>query len=102
MPLLPAAVVLMAAGLDVSKKWPFRVAGGMAALVLVLKIVAAPVFDGKFTARELSRHVPADACADCLANTHWQTRLPGGRGAVREAIERLMRARSLWEEFVSA
>lgn len=45
---------------------------------------------------------PADACADCLANTHWQTRLPGGRGAVREAIERLMRARSLWEESVSA
>ncbi len=83
MPLLPAAVVLMAAGLDVSKKWPFRVAGGMAALVMMLKLVAAPLLDAKFTARELSRQVTADACAEGVPRglrygLHYYARRPIG------------------------
>ena len=41
---------------------------------------------------------PADASADALAAAHWVTRAGGGRGAVRELIERLMRATSTWEE----
>ncbi|TVP95345.1 MAG: HAD-IIIA family hydrolase [Planctomycetaceae bacterium] len=45
---------------------------------------------------------PADACADCLARATWRTDLPGGRGAVRELVERLMRAQSIWEDPVAA
>jgi YrbI family 3-deoxy-D-manno-octulosonate 8-phosphate phosphatase len=30
----------------------------------------------------------------------WITQAPGGRGAVRELIERLLKAKSLWEDFV--
>jgi len=44
---------------------------------------------------------PADACQDCLHRVDWTTRLPGGRGAVRELIERLMRGKSIWEEYAS-
>jgi 3-deoxy-D-manno-octulosonate 8-phosphate phosphatase (KDO 8-P phosphatase) len=41
---------------------------------------------------------PADASADALAAAHWVTRSGGGRGVVRELVERLMRATSTWEE----
>jgi 3-deoxy-D-manno-octulosonate 8-phosphate phosphatase (KDO 8-P phosphatase) len=41
---------------------------------------------------------PADACVDALAAAHWVTGARGGQGAVRELIERLMRARAIWEE----
>lgn len=42
----------------------------------------------------------ADACAEVRAAAALVTRLPGGRGAVREAIERLLRARGSWESIV--
>ena len=39
----------------------------------------------------------ADACAEVRAAAALVTSLPGGRGAVREAIERLLKARGGWE-----
>jgi len=39
----------------------------------------------------------ADAAAEVRAAAALVTTLPGGRGAVREAIERLLRARGAWE-----
>lgn len=49
------------------------------------------------------RHVglsaaPADACDDVLAEVTWAMRTAGGCGAIRELVERLMRATSIWEE----
>ncbi len=49
------------------------------------------------------RHVglsaaPADACDDVLAEATWVMRTGGGCGAIRELVERLMRATSKWEE----
>ncbi|MGE3809816.1 MAG: KdsC family phosphatase [Gemmataceae bacterium] len=38
----------------------------------------------------------ADACADVQAAAHYITHAPGGRGAVREVIEWLLRAQGLW------
>ena len=39
---------------------------------------------------------PADACAEVREKAVFVTALPGGRGAVREAIERLLGARGAW------
>ena len=44
----------------------------------------------------------ADACPELAAAAAVVTRLPGGRGAVRELIERLLRARGAWEGIVAA
>lgn len=41
---------------------------------------------------------PADAAADTQHAAHWILRSRGGRGAVRELIERLLRAKQRWEE----
>ena len=41
--------------------------------------------------------VPADAAPEAVAVAHWVTTRPGGRGAVREAIELLLKAQGLWE-----
>ena len=38
----------------------------------------------------------ADACSEALALAHHVTRLPGGRGTVREVIERILRCQGLW------
>lgn len=38
-----------------------------------------------------------DAAAEVLACAKWKTNLPGGRGAVRETIERLMKAKGCWD-----
>jgi 3-deoxy-D-manno-octulosonate 8-phosphate phosphatase (KDO 8-P phosphatase) len=43
----------------------------------------------------------ADAAAELQAAAAFVTRLPGGRGAVREAIERLLVARGSWEAVVA-
>jgi 3-deoxy-D-manno-octulosonate 8-phosphate phosphatase (KDO 8-P phosphatase) len=40
---------------------------------------------------------PADAAPEAAAVAHWVTSRPGGHGAVREAVELLLRARGLWE-----
>jgi 3-deoxy-D-manno-octulosonate 8-phosphate phosphatase (KDO 8-P phosphatase) len=38
----------------------------------------------------------ADACPEALAAAHYVTLRPGGRGAVREVIERILRCQGLW------
>jgi YrbI family 3-deoxy-D-manno-octulosonate 8-phosphate phosphatase len=43
----------------------------------------------------------ADAAADVRAAADLVTSLPGGRGAVREAIERMLVARGSWEAIVA-
>ena len=41
---------------------------------------------------------PADAAVDVQHVAHWILRSEGGNGAVRELIERLLRAKQRWEE----
>ena len=43
----------------------------------------------------------ADACPELRAAAALVTRLPGGRGAVRELVERMLRARGGWEATVA-
>ena len=43
----------------------------------------------------------ADACAELRAAAAVVTSLPGGRGAVRELVERMLRARGGWDRIVS-
>ena len=43
----------------------------------------------------------ADAAAEVRAAAALVTQLPGGRGAVREAIERMLTARGGWEAIVA-
>lgn len=41
---------------------------------------------------------PADGAADVRQAAHWVLRSGGGEGCVRELIERLLKAKSRWEE----
>jgi 3-deoxy-D-manno-octulosonate 8-phosphate phosphatase (KDO 8-P phosphatase) len=43
----------------------------------------------------------ADACAELRAIAHYTTETPGGRGAVREAIEWLMKQQGSWQTLLS-
>ncbi len=43
---------------------------------------------------------PADAAIDVREHCHWILRSRGGEGAVRELVERLLRAKHRWEEHV--
>jgi 3-deoxy-D-manno-octulosonate 8-phosphate phosphatase (KDO 8-P phosphatase) len=43
----------------------------------------------------------ADACPDVLADAHHVTRAPGGRGAVREVVELILRCQGHWDRFVT-
>lgn len=42
----------------------------------------------------------ADAAAEVRSTATWITQHPGGRGAVREAIERLLKAKGSWDHFI--
>jgi len=42
----------------------------------------------------------ADAAAEVKAAAHWVTSLPGGRGAVREVCDLLLKAQGRWEEVI--
>jgi 3-deoxy-D-manno-octulosonate 8-phosphate phosphatase (KDO 8-P phosphatase) len=42
----------------------------------------------------------ADACPEVRAEAHYVTRAPGGRGAVREVIELLLRSQGRWQAVV--
>jgi 3-deoxy-D-manno-octulosonate 8-phosphate phosphatase (KDO 8-P phosphatase) len=42
----------------------------------------------------------ADACAEVRAEAHLVTRLAGGQGAIREAIEIILRAQSRWSDLL--
>lgn len=41
-----------------------------------------------------------DALAEALALAHYVTRKPGGRGAVREVVELILRAQGKWEQLI--
>jgi len=41
---------------------------------------------------------PGDSAEDVLADADWITKAAGGRGAIREMVERLFKARGLWDE----
>jgi 3-deoxy-D-manno-octulosonate 8-phosphate phosphatase (KDO 8-P phosphatase) len=43
----------------------------------------------------------ADAAAEVQALADWVTQAPGGRGAVREVVEAILRAQGRWEEIVA-
>jgi len=43
----------------------------------------------------------ADGCVEARAAAHFVTTAPGGRGAVREAIEWLLRASGRWDELTA-
>jgi len=42
----------------------------------------------------------ADACPEVIAHAHHVTRAPGGRGAVREVIECILRCQGRWQGIV--
>jgi 3-deoxy-D-manno-octulosonate 8-phosphate phosphatase (KDO 8-P phosphatase) len=44
----------------------------------------------------------ADACAEARAAAHYVTRAPGGRGAVREVVELILRAQGRWDAIVES
>jgi 3-deoxy-D-manno-octulosonate 8-phosphate phosphatase (KDO 8-P phosphatase) len=44
----------------------------------------------------------ADACIELREAAHLTTTLPGGAGAVREAIERILKAQGRWEDLIQA
>ena len=43
---------------------------------------------------------PADASEEVLSRVHWVSRYAGGRGAVRELVELVLRARLQWDRHV--
>jgi len=43
----------------------------------------------------------ADAAPEVAAAAHWVTQDPGGRGAVREVCDLLLKAQGKWAEAVS-
>lgn len=43
---------------------------------------------------------PADAIPEVLSRVHWVSRHAGGRGAVRELVELLLRAQGSWDSIV--
>jgi 3-deoxy-D-manno-octulosonate 8-phosphate phosphatase (KDO 8-P phosphatase) len=45
---------------------------------------------------------PADAVADVRRRVHWVSRAPGGRGAVRELVEVVLRAQRRWAPLVAS
>jgi 3-deoxy-D-manno-octulosonate 8-phosphate phosphatase (KDO 8-P phosphatase) len=42
----------------------------------------------------------SDACAEVREVAHQVTKLPGGQGAVREAIESIAKAKGMWDDLV--
>ncbi len=43
---------------------------------------------------------PADAAPEVLARVHWVSRCPGGRGAVREFVELVLKAQHRWDDVI--
>jgi len=44
---------------------------------------------------------PADAAPEVAARAHWVSRYPGGRGAVREFLELILKARGEWDTLLA-
>lgn len=45
---------------------------------------------------------PADAVDEVRRRAHWVSQYPGGRGAVRELVETILRAQQHWDSIVSS
>ncbi len=45
---------------------------------------------------------PADAAAEVKERVHWVSQAPGGRGAVREVIELILKSQGRWNALVTA
>jgi 3-deoxy-D-manno-octulosonate 8-phosphate phosphatase (KDO 8-P phosphatase) len=45
---------------------------------------------------------PADAVSEVRSRVHWVTAAPGGGGAARELIERILRVQGRWEAIVAS
>jgi len=45
---------------------------------------------------------PADCVDEVRARAHWVVNRPGGAGAAREVIERILRVQGLWQNVVDA
>lgn len=45
---------------------------------------------------------PADAVDEVRRRAHWVSQYPGGRGAVRELVETILRAQQHWDNIVSS
>lgn len=45
---------------------------------------------------------PADAVAEVRSRVHWTSSAGGGRGAVRELVETILRAQNVWDEIVQS
>ena len=45
---------------------------------------------------------PADAVEEVRSRVHWVSRHPGGRGAVRELVELLLRAQGRWDALIDS
>jgi 3-deoxy-D-manno-octulosonate 8-phosphate phosphatase (KDO 8-P phosphatase) len=43
---------------------------------------------------------PADAVEDVRTRVHWVSSAPGGRGAVRELVELVLRSRGRWDDLI--
>jgi 3-deoxy-D-manno-octulosonate 8-phosphate phosphatase (KDO 8-P phosphatase) len=43
---------------------------------------------------------PADAAPEALEASHWAASRPGGRGAVRDLVELILRARGAWDRAI--
>jgi 3-deoxy-D-manno-octulosonate 8-phosphate phosphatase (KDO 8-P phosphatase) len=43
----------------------------------------------------------ADAVPEVVAAAHWVTTLPGGKGAVREVCDLILKARNKWQDLIS-
>jgi 3-deoxy-D-manno-octulosonate 8-phosphate phosphatase (KDO 8-P phosphatase) len=44
---------------------------------------------------------PADAPVEVRSRVHWVSAAPGGRGAVRELIEHVLRAQGAWDRAIA-
>jgi 3-deoxy-D-manno-octulosonate 8-phosphate phosphatase (KDO 8-P phosphatase) len=42
----------------------------------------------------------ADAAAECRSAAAYVTQTPGGRGAVRELVELILKSKSRWEDVI--
>ena len=42
----------------------------------------------------------ADAADECRAAAHYVTKLPGGRGAVREVVEVILKSKKVWQDII--
>jgi 3-deoxy-D-manno-octulosonate 8-phosphate phosphatase (KDO 8-P phosphatase) len=60
------------------------------------------LFDLPVLARVGLSAAPADAADEVRSRVHWLSRFQGGRGAVREFVELVLRAHGRWDHLVES